>query len=84
MERLLRVSKQEEGQLFTRSDSDGLRGNGFNLREGGLRSDVRQKLFTQRTSPCLQNGANRLRVNVMMEKVVLHVTSSNWSAVSVA
>jgi len=53
--------EKREKATFTWSNSDRTRGNGFKLKEGGFRLDIRGKVFTQ--------GCEML---ILLPRLVLH------------
>jgi len=52
--------KQEGSQLFTRVDNGRTRGNGFKLKEGRFRLDIRGKFFTVSVVRCWNSCPERL------------------------
>ena len=52
--------KQEENQLFERVDNSRTRGNGFKLKEGKFRLDIRGEFFTMRVVRCWNSCPERL------------------------
>ena len=52
--------KQEGTQLFLRVDNSSTRGNGFKLKEGRFRLDIRGKFFTMRVVRCWNSCPERL------------------------
>ena len=67
--------KQEGSQLFERVDNSRTRGNGFKLKEGRFRLDIRGKFFTKRVVRCWHSCPERLwmpRPSLAVFKARLH------------
>ena len=52
--------KQEGSQLFTRMDNSRRRGNGFKVKEGRCKLDIRGKFFSERVVRCWNSCPERL------------------------
>jgi len=52
--------KQERSQLFVRVENRRTRGNGFKLKKGRFRLDIRGKFFTMRVVRCWNSCPERL------------------------
>ena len=67
---LRRNYKQERNQLFTGVDSNKTRGNGFKLKEGRFRLDVRGKLFTERVVSCWNRLVFKTRLDWALANLI--------------
>ena len=68
--------KQEGDQLFTQSDSESTRGNGFKLKEGRFNLDVMKKFFTQKV---VRNRNKLPRVTVDAPSLEVFKARLDWA-----